>query len=365
LAGDSQAGVPGFSLLQPIILRVVDGAGEARSGVAVGFEVAEGGGSVPSSLELSGGMGLVSTRWSLGETGMRTQRMRAYLPGEDGSASVTVEATALEADETDLVIVHNALGPLRGVLVVGDDEQGVLEILQERAAADTVVPLQPMGAGEWDILVFPQANAPLRATVGWTEGVDTVHLDLSPPVELAVRFNVHEGPFEERKAIIEEHMAQAQGVWDREGMGIRFGDVTFVDLTEGDPEVNVDAIGRCDFSTQRAELEVNYVHLLNGGYIQGHACGRLVYMGWESYRWPLLLAHELGHVLSLPHSQVGLMTSGVPGAILSDGEVFMAQFNRESVVNWLFGFHPQAHQRLCIPFVGASPCLPMDYHLPG
>lgn len=83
-------------------------------------------------------------------------------------------------------------------------------MLQEFAATDTVVPLQPIGSMDLDLQAFPQTNPPLRTSVSWTVGIDTAVVELRPPFDVLIRFKAWEGPLEARVAVIQKHLARAQ-----------------------------------------------------------------------------------------------------------------------------------------------------------
>ena len=366
--GSDQRGLGGRILPERVGVRVLDERGGAKSGVRVRFEVVEGGGTVDPISSVSASSGLVFTQWELGGPEIRTQQLRAYSPEEGDSPSVVIEATALRNDETDVVVFRNASGPIRGVLVVRDDPNGWLEVLQEVTATDTVIPLQPIGSMDLDVVVFPQSNPPLRTSVSWTASIDTAVVELRPPFEVPVRFDVWEGPFEVRMEVIQNHMARTQEVWDREGLGIVFGEVTIVDHTESDHEISVGYLTACMQAGQGPFILVKYIHDIAGFARGGLACmgSNLVYMTSRSVYYPHILAHEIGHLFALDHASSGLMGTPTMGQTLTDGEVFRAHFHQESAINLLFGFHPPGVRRDCPVYtLLPSPCLPWDYQLPA
>ena len=90
-----------------------------------------------------------------------------------------------------------------------------------------------------------------------------------------MRINVFEGPFEERVAIIQEHLARAQEVWDKEGMGLVVGDVMFLDKTADGLNRNVNVTGgACLQEPYGDRIDVRYVHNVNQGLYGGYATGR-------------------------------------------------------------------------------------------
>jgi hypothetical protein len=364
-SGENQKGLAGRILPERVAVRVLDERGRPKAGIQVRFEVVEGGGEVKPALSISGAYGLVFAEWVLGGPEVRIQKLRAAFPGEGDSQSVVIEATALRTDETDVVVLRNASGPIRGALIVRDDPDGWLEVVQEVPATDTVIPLQPIGPMNLDVVVFPGRNPPLRKTLTWTAGIDTAVIELRPPFEVPVRFEVWEGPFEVRKAVIRKHMTGTQQVWDEEGLGIVFGEVAIVDHTEGDPEVIVEYFSACLEENLSPFIRVKYIHQFSISGYSGLACGgNLVYMGLSAANYHFLLAHEIGHLFALHHVPSGLMTASGGGSTLTDGEVFRAHFHERSALNLLFGLHPPEVRRDCPVLTSPSPCLPWDYQLP-
>lgn len=364
VSGDGQRGLPNRVLPNPVFVRVVDRNGRPRPGVPVVFEVLDGGGSVRSSSLESGYEGRTFTRWMLGGPDNDLQRLRVYLPDVASSPSVVFQATVLQDDEADVVIFRNAVGPLRGVLVVTEDEHGWLDVAQEVSTTDTIVHLQPLDPGDWDLLVFPQRNPPLRTKIAWTEAVDTAIVELRPPFPIDAKIEIYEGPYEERLAVIQQHLQATQKIWEEEGMGLVWGEVTFSDHITDGVHLHVSSSSICSQAMEDPWIRIEYVYDVDQGYLAGYACGDLVFMGLRSADWPNLLAHEIGHLFTLAHTMSGLMRNQ-PGSSLTDGEVFRAHFQQQSILNRLWGYHPASVQRSCPPITVDSPCLPLDYELPG
>ncbi|KPJ88147.1 MAG: hypothetical protein AMS18_13685, partial [Gemmatimonas sp. SG8_17] len=64
--GDGQIGTVGQQLANPLVVRVDDQSGNPMSGIAVSFQVTQGGGSVGSTTATTGSNGEGSTTWTVG-----------------------------------------------------------------------------------------------------------------------------------------------------------------------------------------------------------------------------------------------------------------------------------------------------------
>lgn len=94
VSGDAQADTVSGTLA-PLVLRVEDSLGHPIPGIAVGFAVTQGGGSVSSSADTSDAGGLASTTWTLGGTpGVNT--LAVTVPA-GGVGPVTFTASAVAA----------------------------------------------------------------------------------------------------------------------------------------------------------------------------------------------------------------------------------------------------------------------------
>lgn len=363
VAGDAQRGLAGERLPEPIEVRVVDEGNRPLPGRRVDFVVAAGGGSVAPATTTTDADGRARAEWRLGRLEVRTQRVTVTTPDGSGAA---VAATALGAGETDVIVIRGAAGPMKGVLLVRDDGPGSpLTIVQQRATADTLVPIQPMAGGTTGVVVFPWANALEWKTVTWTAGIDTVRVDLRPPVALALQITVAEGPFDVRTRVVEEHLSAFRGILESEGAGITLADVRIVDRTATMGGIDIEGGDQCSFSSVPEDrLHAYYVRAVGGHSPRGVACPpRLAFVAAGPGESPNLLAHEVGHLLGLPHVGQGMMSSSAPGATLTDGLIFQAHFHEFSAVNAVFGWNPPERRRRC-----GTPqqptCLPLDYEMP-
>jgi alpha-tubulin suppressor-like RCC1 family protein len=77
VSGDEQAGMAGQELADPLVVEVVDSAGEPVEGQLVNFVVTSGGGSVFAGAGITNAQGIVQERWTLGSNPGDEQRVEA------------------------------------------------------------------------------------------------------------------------------------------------------------------------------------------------------------------------------------------------------------------------------------------------
>ena len=58
------------------------------------------------------------------------------------------------------------------------------------------------------------------------------------------------------------------------------------------------------------------------------------------------------------------MDASRPGTLLTDGEVFIAHFNRTSILNLFFEYPSEAVQGSCFYILSGNEGLPVEYNLP-
>ena len=354
--GGGQHGLAGEVLPEEIRVRVTE-AGVPRVGESLQLSVLDDG-AIVSAIAVTDMDGRGSIRWRLGPNVIGNQRLRVMA----GGVERTIEATAHPPESADVVIVRGDPSGIRGIVIGRDGGAGDLAVVQKRMASDTIVRLQPVSSGPADIIVFPWTSALSRSTHSFTTATDTFIISLQPPVELDVRIRIVEGPFEEKRAAAEQQLAWTAAIWREQGAGLEIGAVSYLDETASGANTDVLTNDGCTGPRPGDIITINYVRSINRGANSGFACGSMIYIANE--RSQNLLAHELGHLLSLKHAPTGVMNQAPPGRELTDGEIFQAHFNMFSAVNTLYGAHPPALQRPC--WGGhLSPCLPVDFELRG
>ncbi len=95
VAGDGQRAVQGLSLEEPIVIRVLDGQGQALAGETVTFAPASGNGTADPASATTDTDGRAATTWTLGaDAGTQTLSLTAT----DATGSATATALDLEAE---------------------------------------------------------------------------------------------------------------------------------------------------------------------------------------------------------------------------------------------------------------------------
>jgi hypothetical protein len=365
VAPDELRGLGGQVLPGWLIAVVTDPQGRPRPDEPLEIRVLEGGGAVNPPVASTDTHGRVLFRWTLGPAQHPVQRIEARIVDRPGGPGATLEATALGPHETDIVLVRGAAGPLKGLLVLTLPEIPfrTADIRQKWARSDTLIPLQPISGGTHHILVFPTANALVLHEASFTADVDTITIDLPPPVRLDLRIRIFAGPFDERKTVAQAHLAAAQEVWEQEGVGVTFGTVNFQDHSDPADTVRIASRGLCGTPVGFFEpwIVVDYVHSIDNDGFWGWGCApNRAWMGIPSQGSPRLLAHELGHVFTLWHTSSGLMEPRSPGTDLTEGQIFQVHFHEHSAVNAAFGTHPPEPR---FPCVGTGSCLGVGFRL--
>src|SRR5574341_1068797 len=109
VSGDSQVGIVGSTLAQPLVVEVRDALSNPVAGVTVSFTVTSGGGALSAGAAVSDGSGQAQITWTLGGTA-GTQTVQASAAG----TPVTFSATAGEG------------APAQLAKVSGDNQSGIV-----------------------------------------------------------------------------------------------------------------------------------------------------------------------------------------------------------------------------------------------
>ena len=143
VAGNAQQGTVAQELAQPLVVKVVDEAGNGVSGQIVNFVVTSGGGHPFAGASITNADGIAQERWTLGTSTSEAQRLEVRaVDNETGEGIVYATFTAVPTADEPVSAFR-----------VGDRQTGVFE-----------VELNPVGV----ILFDRYRNRVPGATVHWT-----------------------------------------------------------------------------------------------------------------------------------------------------------------------------------------------------
>jgi hypothetical protein len=356
VSGDQQAGFPGMQLREPLVLRATLGGAPASS-IPITFS-ATAGTLDGASVRTTDVDGLVEVRWTLPDTddGIAAARVLAR-PAAAQGATVTFTARRMRPDEQDLVLAQG-VGPVR-MLLYPTNAFGPGTAF--RATFSDSLLLPPLDPSWNEVAVFAPGRAPAMTTVNWTSRRDTVRIEFPGMIRLPLTVWVVEPPFDSTMKLVNMHIEGVAQTWEALG-GIGLGDIRIVDATgfaeahrfQGSniPQCSpglADAIGR-----DAGRLNMYYLGSTSIGEIIPSAayCGG----GWmESYplawqRSNVLLAHEMGHGFMGGHHETvpdNIMHFRGDGRGLTPGQLFVAHYWSQSILNTMFNAHPAPQRRAC------------------
>lgn len=301
---------------------------------------------------------------------------------EDGAATVSNPFHAVA--EPDVVVAENALL---------DPDAGSLGLLADGLGAtgfrNDVAVVSPAPTGEVilessepsnEVVVFQRGRAPALVTsVPWSDGVDTVTVELDEPTRVPVTVWVVAGDFDSIAALAEAAFMEARNIFREERAGLDLTDLEIVDATEDSDASRYDRYPfegsdiSSDIGQRDGRINVYGVGTVRrgGGFIKGFARlggTRIVIsndLGWEGRT----VAHELGHNFGLLHShelsgfddhESNLMGGGRG---LTEGQIFHIHFGTTSVLNRVFGLRSEQARRCGLVDPGDPRCVPLDLRL--
>jgi len=351
IVGTGQQGFVGEALANPIGIWVDSGSHAVQGQRRIQILVADGGGSVSDTATFSDGTGHAFVQWVLGQA-IGMQHLVVSLPDAPSSQADTASAQALPLDAADLVVVKGATSGRIGVLLHQDDRF----VPYALTWPDTVLRLLPHTAdGSWEeVTAFTVGHPPVSVLQPWTDGTDTVRLAFQAAIAVPITVWISKD-FDTTAARARFDLNEVDGFWGSHMVGLRVGR-TRIDsapnllfVCGGDTQGYVDA----------SAINVYYMDYFGGP----ETCNaQIIRMSTNnSYAFVpghgLVLAHELGHAMSLVHladSGNVMWPNWPPGDGLRTGQIYWMHFHTWGAVNSILGIHPAA-ERNCNTAVTA-PC---------
>lgn len=338
--GDGQRGFVGELLQQPITVHVVDSALRPLPGRRqLRFAVAEGGGSVSDTLVLSDEAGRATITWVLGPAA-GLQHFTVRFSDTPSSAGHRVFAQALPLDAADRVVVSGGPFGMVGVLVRKDQSVTSHTLVWP----DTVLRLMPRTAeGGWEeVTAFTVGHPPESVVRPWTEAADTVRIVFRPPIAVPLAVWITHD-FDTTTTRARHDLAALDGMWRSSMSGLRVGAVRI----ERAPGVMFQC-GQTPDYFDAAAINIYYTE-----FPSPFACdARIIRMHRNnpfsfSDGYQFILAHEIGHSMSLGHSAnaSNVMWPESPlGSGLTTGQIYWMHFHNWGALNSVMNVHPPAER---------------------
>lgn len=303
---------------------------------------------------------------------------------------VVLLASILVVSGCDTLRVNNSSGAI-GVLV---DGQNTSNAVNDRGRTDSGSGQVSLDVGYLESASAPNRNeaiafgedrAPRREATPWTTNNDDFTMSLGNRIAVPVTVWIVQGPFADQRDHAIDACIETAAIWDAERMGIQFSQFEVRDATS-DPDIDsaiLDSTGGDnrnwdDFSNDIGfdadRINIYWINTVEGSTSTGWSDfgGRIV-MGRNT--GDELLAHELGHALSLRHPvNCGLASSNFDTtnvmwpcssvrAFLSEGQVFRSHFNSASSINDRYNARPGEPTVSCLGANNTEECPALERRL--
>jgi len=350
--GGSLRGFVGEPLANPVAVQVVDSSVHAVQGRRwIRFSVAEGGGTVSDTVVLSSESGRATVKWVLGAA-IGLQQLSVSIVDAPSPRPQRVFAQAFSFDAADRIVISGTTSGTIGLLVRTDETVLPYTLLWP----DTVLRLLPRAAegSSEEVTAFTVGHPPVSVLRPWTDGVDTVRIAFRSPI--AVPFAIwitHD--FDTTAARARHDLAALDAFWRSRMTGLWVGPLRV------DSAPNL--LFECGEGTRGyfdgAAINVYYLKIgspvaCDARIIRMHVNNPLSFAD----KYDLILAHEVGHALSLDHvGDAGnvMWPDSPPGGGLTTGQIYWMHFHSWGALNSVVGIHPTGERNCNVLVLSRCP----------
>jgi len=268
-----------------------------------------------------------------------------------------------------------------GLTVDGQRSSGTFNdyaVVSPQATATLGVVVGPPSNAQ--VVVYAADGRTATAQARWTPGVDTLDIALEPALVLDATLWIVRGPFADQRGRALSAVQSTRTIWSGERAGLVLDSVEVVDATADPDAGDFRHLTLCQskgdlearIGHRPGRLNIYYVETVDGGTARGRACpigGDHIIMA-EASRHELL-SHEIGHLLSLTHTDAIVQlfdrsnvmhSASSQRRYLTEGQVFRQQFDPNSVVNNLWAMR-SSEARNCPRDVVNAECPAIELRL--
>lgn len=292
----------------------------------------------------------------------------------------------------DTIHVQNAIGDY-GLLVDGAESNSEAVINDARHTphqmGDTFIDVGQLTTAEPphrnEAIAFGESRSPYRQETSWTTGNDSFTFPLGDQLEIPVTNWIVYDHSGNQRDLARNACIDTSTIWAAERMGIQISECEVIYMADQEfDDAILNSVGEDhrnwdDFSNEvgiyNDRINVYWIETVDGQATAGWSdFGNRIVMGWSVSGH--LLAHELGHALSLLHpvelcnrASRSRSLSNVMCAytnhrnFLSEGQIFRAHFNGSSALNATYDVRQGDPVTACIEEAQTEECPALDERL--
>jgi hypothetical protein len=254
----------------------------------------------------------------------------------------------------DHILLSNTSASENGILVSGQANPAWNYHAEVSSTASFLLGPLSLSNANNEVVAFTNHRAvAIAPQVPWTTGVDTVKVPLTGPIAIDVTVWILYDPHHTQANRVMVMKLAAISIWEQERVGVTFGAFDIKDVTSHSLASADRKFANCfsqtnfqkDFPPDSGRVNVYMLETVEQSAGQGESCGfgtGFIVMGKNPV--DELLAHEIGHNLSLEHPD-GLPTFDDTNVMYSasnnrqyftEGQLFRAHMTSYSVLNNIF-----------------------------